>query len=229
MMQSNRLIIGQKYKVILSNKTIEDIITWIPDNPHVDKRLSGHADLSVFCHRGELIALKGLESYLDSGNCIFIDENIGNLYPDDVKFNACSIGNTVFLNEKYVSQQILQYLIAKGSSIVHVNQGYCKCSILVLNSNSIITSDPSIYEAASKCNLNVLRIHNGHISLDGFDYGFIGGAGFMIDDCNLFFTGTIDDHPDKDAIKSFCMNLGISIDYLTKNPAFDVGGVIIAE
>ena len=230
MMQSNLLVIGQKYKTILNNcENLNNKILWIPDNPFVDRRLAGHADLSIFYHRGVIYAAKYLESCLKLRNCIFLDDFIGEKYPFDVKFNACSLGDTVILNESTVSHKIFDIVKGEGSRIISVKQGYTKCNTLVLNDNTIITSDSGIEITARSNNLNVLKISEGSVTLEGFPYGFIGGCGFMYNSNTLVLTGTLKRHPDEDRIIDFCRNLDISIEYLTDNDIFDIGGIIKAE
>ena len=61
------LAIGRKYRSRLEEglkrHTREDIF-WLPDNPAVDERLAGHADLNVFSGNGAIVVAKGLYSYI---------------------------------------------------------------------------------------------------------------------------------------------------------------------
>ena len=226
-MQSERLIIGSKYKSLLESSLSEFEIIWLPDNPFVDKRLSGHADLSVFNLNNSALFTIDYYKDIDFGtNTIFINEKIGSLYPDDVKLNICLVGDVIIVNREFMSETVLNYMFAASDyKYINVKQGYTKCSTLVLNSDTIITSDPGIHREAIKNNIHSLKISPGYIDLEGFDYGFIGGSGFVIDNI-LYLTGTIDKLPEKNEIFKLCADNNIDIKYLTNLNIFDIGGAV---
>lgn len=60
--------------------------------------------------------------------------------------------------------------------IVNINQGYARCSTLILNNRTAVTADISVKNALEKDGAKVLLISSGDIKLEGYDYGFIGGA-----------------------------------------------------
>ena len=107
-----------------------------------------------------------------------------------------------------------------------VRQGYAKCSMLVVDERSIITQDAGIARAARGIGLNVLEIMPGYVALDGFEYGFLGGAGFKPAAGIIAFTGTLDAHPDRLRILTFLAARGVSAVYLTGLPVFDIGSAI---
>ena len=73
----------------------------------------------------------------------------------------------------------------------------------------------------------VLLIKKGYVSLDGYDYGFIGGASVYIKDKKtLLFFGDITAHPDYSAIKDFCERKGVKIDYIKGIKLTDIGGAV---
>ena len=72
----------------------------------------------------------------------------------------------------------------------------------------------------------MLEIAPGHIELEGFEYGFIGGAVFKLSKRELAFTGRLDAHPDYNNIIAFLDARGIAPIYLTDAPAFDVGSIL---
>lgn len=95
-----------------------------------------------------------------------------------------------------------------------------------MDENSIITADRGIAAAARKNRIDVLVIRPGFIALDGFPYGFIGGAAFKMAKETLAFTGTLDWHPDQAAIEEFLAARKIKPVYITHYPIFDIGGVL---
>ena len=106
-------------------------------------------------------------------------------------------------------------------------QGYTRCSSLVIGDNAVITADKSIAKALKADGAEVLSIQPGHIRLEGFEYGFIGGAGFF-DNGTTYFFGNIKKHPDYERIKVFCAEYNSKIEILNREEQLtDIGGVVI--
>ena len=144
-------------------------------------------------------------------------------YPADAGLCVCRTGKTTIYNSKTVSECLKPYL---NGVLIDVPQGYTKCSVCVVTVSAIITADEVIAERCSSANMDVLRLSPGHITLEGYDYGFIGGAAFLLDDRTLAFTGTLDEHPDRDRILDFLQRHGVSAVFLTESPIFDIGGAV---
>ena len=224
-MQYDILILaGERYRGLIDYKNV----FFLTDNPNVDDRLAGHTDLSLFYAGGEkLFCSNHLKSLKFKINPTFLDEIQDKKYPKDVIFNAKMVGEAVFLNEKYISTAILEYLKKAGKRIIKVNQGYSACCTLAVDDRSIITSDAGIYSAALDNGFNALKIRPGYFELEGFDYGFIGGSAFPIDDKTIAFTGKIDSHPDEGLIREFIISCGKETVYLSNKNAFDIGAVTV--
>ena len=103
-LRAGEVIIGEKYFDILENplKKLGIDAIKVPDNPYIDERLSGHADLSVL-HRGgkELLLapyLKGskfAESMQKRGfEVSFADIVQQAEYPLDAQLNCCVAGKS---------------------------------------------------------------------------------------------------------------------------------------
>lgn len=231
------VIIGEKYCKVLQNgiKSLGINALFMPDNPYVDPRLSGHADLSVLHLGGDRLLLapymKGSSfsrQLEDRGFDIqFADIEQSALYPNDAQMNVCILGNKVIYNPQTGSDAIVKYItIGNGAIQVSSRQGYSRCSVCVVNDNAIITADEGICRSAKAHGIDVLKIRPGYIDLPGFDYGFIGGASFKLSDTKLAFTGGLDKHPDAERIIEFASLHNIDIVYITDNPAFDIGGAV---
>lgn len=227
------VLIGERYRAeldaALEGCGIEPV--YLPDNPHVDPRLAGHADLSAIVLGDKKIVLaqhlaKGgkMVSYLSNNNYTMIkaaSEQTA-LYPGDASLCACLIGNRLIHNKKCTDKAILDNF---SGEFINVNQGYSKCSTCVIGDSAIMTSDSGIARAAKSAGVDVLQIQAGYISLDGFGCGFIGGASFVLDK-TVYFTGTLSEHPDRRFIEAFIAERGMSAIYLTQRPVFDIGGAI---
>ncbi len=231
------LIYGEKYvqklRKALDSLHIESV--FLPDNPDIDPRLSGHADLSILHAGGEKLFLApylegsafAAQLHKRGAQIIFPVSSQASAYPHDAQMNCCLVGNRVICNQKTASFEIVEYLtIEKRKHLILCRQGYSRCAVCVVDDSSIITADGGIAAAAQADGLQVLFIQPGFIRLDGFSYGFIGGASFKLAADRLAFTGNIDGHPDREAILGFLMERGIEPVFLSREPAFDIGSAV---
>ncbi|HAA43773.1 MAG TPA: hypothetical protein DCE02_07235 [Ruminiclostridium sp.] len=147
-------------------------------------------------------------------------------YPGNICYNGARVGKYFFHNTKYTDSVILEHLKKKDIEIVHVNQGYTKCSVSVVNENSIITMDRGIAKVAEKKGLDVLVIDEDGILLPGIQNGFIGGATCLIDDKKFAVAGNI--YRLKSAMKiiDFLSQKGIEHVSLSEEPVTDIGTII---
>lgn len=235
------IIIGEKYAELIGESLINlgVIPLYVPLNGNVDHRLAGHADLSVLHLGGSEIALasylkessfaknlaeKGLKIYFSD---TFQEEK----YPFDAVLNMCICSDKLIFNPKTAEKSIVDYLtIERGYNNIPVKQGYSKCSVCIVSQNAIITADEGIHKRATVAGIDSLKIQPGYIELEGFDYGFIGGASFKINNNLLAFTGHLDKHPDKNKILEFLSLHNIDAVYITDKSIFDIGsGIQIVE
>lgn len=234
---SETLIIGEKYKELLEKPLEKAEVSplFVPNNPSVDCRLSGHADLSAFHAGGKRLFLapylrgSGLEKrLLDFGAEISFPElRQEQKYPYDAALNACSAGKWLIYCEKVTAREIVYYFTIAGDvKLISSRQGYAGCSVCIVDADSIITSDAGIAKSAKAQGLEVLQIRCGYIELPGFDYGFLGGAAFKVAEKTLAFTGRLDMHPDRDLILGFLSKHDIEPLFLTDENIFDIGGGI---
>lgn len=231
------IIIGSKYAKILK-KPLEKIgilPLLVPENPNVDPRLSGHADLSVFHAGGKRLYLAQHLKDTDFAEKLsrlgaeleFPEFHQKREYPSDAYLNARAVGKKLIYG-KNVTAGFIVKCFTNHSDVVLIGsrQGYAGCSVCVVDENSIITADAGIAKAAVKHGIDVLCIENGHIDLPGFEYGFIGGSSFKLSKDELAFTGVLDEHPDKKEIMSFLASKSVEPVFLTDRKIFDIGGGI---
>lgn len=225
------LIVGERYRNKLQNglRAFQPSVFWLPDNPDMDPRLAGHADLSVLkVDEHTLAAGGGVYSYIvnsltNKGYTVIKSSRQGKIYPQDAGLCVCRAGQYVICNPKTVDPVVLPLL---GGKRIEVSQGYTKCTVCTVSDEAIITADRVIADKAKLAGLDVLQIEPGHIALDGFDYGFIGGAAFKLDQNTLAFTGTLENHPNGEQIMQFLQKHAIRPVFLTDGPIFDIGGAI---
>ena len=116
---------------------------------------------------------------------------------------------------------------AENKQLIYVKQGYTKCSTIVLVNNCFITEDEGIYRALCSSGRKCLLITKGYVKLDGYDYGFIGGASAYLSAAKkLLFFGDISKHPDFEKIKAFCKECNCDIKWIENMQLTDIGGAV---
>lgn len=220
------LIIGEKYanQLELPLKQHEITVKSLRNNTFSDIKLCGHADLSIIHLGNNKIATYDKVFTMSGADIIRLSTPASPDYPYDAGLNVCILGEYLICNPGVIETDLLKLIGQKR--ILKVKQGYTKCSICVVNENSIITDDAGIHKAAVNANIDSLLISKGIVALDGFNYGFIGGASFKISKSKLAFTGIIPDSRLRTEIESFLADRNIEAVYLTDNNIYDIGGAI---
>lgn len=174
-----------------------------------------HADMQVLRINNSIFTLDG---------CV---KTAGKSYPENVLLNCLYLNNKLYGKLSAVDDSVLEYCRENGIKTVNVNQGYTRCSTLVVNEKAAITADKSIEKALKNDGADVLLIKPGHIKLKGFDYGFIGGASFS-DKGKIYFFGNVKKHPDYNKISEFCEKYNSKLEILCKDmPLTDIGGGVL--
>lgn len=147
-------------------------------------------------------------------------------YPNDIAYNVGRIHNFAIHNFKHTDEVLKYYLRKENLEFIHVEQGYTKCSMAVIGDNAVITSDYPIYKKLTDLGVDVLLIEPGHIRLDGYPYGFIGGTCGNLSKQNLVFSGKFSSHPDNLKILKFLRKYEKNVIWLSDNEAIDIGTII---
>jgi hypothetical protein len=147
-------------------------------------------------------------------------------YPEDIAYNAARLGDLVICNLANSDEILLTYINSLGIRLINVKQGYSKCSICIVDKESIITSDKGIHDTVLKNGIESLLITPGNIDISGMNYGFIGGASGSLSNNSIGFTGNINNHPDFNKIFCFLQKHGKKSINLSKNRLVDMGTII---
>lgn len=199
-------------------------------NPYIDSSVSAHADMAaLYLGNGIVMIDKNqnkLKKELAESDFYVIEayDEIKDDYPNDVKLNFTVAGEFVIGNFDYADSRLVELI--RDKSKINVKQGYCKCSILVVRDNAIVTDDPSIYRNAVKNGIDSLLISKGDICLDGHGYGFIGGASGKISDDTVVFFGDITKHRDYEKINDFLSLHGCIYTCTDVFQLRDIGGIV---
>ncbi len=151
---------------------------------------------------------------------------IGRSYPDNIRFNAVALDRYFIHRLKNTSPALLKKAREMGLECINVNQGYTKCNCVVVDGHSLITSDEGIDRTLQGYpDLHVLKIRPGFVRLEGFDYGFLGGASGRVGE-EIVFNGDLSAHPDCDAICRFIRSRGLRVKYFPNYPLTDIGSIL---
>lgn len=147
-------------------------------------------------------------------------------YPQNIAYNVLRIGSIAFHNTKYTDKAILNEYEKNKVKLIHINQGYAKCSACIVDEHSMITSDYKLAKLAERYGIESLLIEPDGIFLEGFDYGFIGGASGLLSKNIVAFTGSLEKIKNNYKIFDFLNSKGIKVKILSTKQIFDIGSII---
>lgn len=148
-------------------------------------------------------------------------------YPNDIILNAVNTPDFFMHNIRYTDKTLLENINHK--TLININQGYTKCSTVVLSNKAFITSDICIYKELNNYGYDVLLIPPGDILLPHLNYGFIGGTCGMVDSKTIVFYGDLDLYPHGNLIKRFLDKHGITPISLANSQLIDRGSIYFLD
>lgn len=188
-----------------------------------------HADMQLLPINNRLFVLREcseLSAKLPDNRVILCTREAKEKYPANVLLNFLLFNNKLYGKSDAIDNSVKEYCGKKNINIININQGYARCSTLVINEKAAITADKSIEKALKKDGAEVLLIQPGHIRLEGFDYGFIGGSSVKIEN-TIYFFGNLENHPDGQKIKDFIRRYNSNLEILCPRlPLTDIGGAV---
>ena len=201
----------------------------------LEKSVAYHPDMQI-CHLGtesfyvlaeaadyykNMFRRHNIDCYFFNNINSLVEQSSGKLtYPKDCRLNSA-------LTSEWVITHTDNDLYDKiNRKVIKTRQGYVKCSTCIVDTDAIITADPSIAKAATSNGIDVCVITNEGIILDGYKNGFIGGCCGKISKEVLAFFGNINLHKDCDEIKSFCRNHQVYCESLSNNALYDYGSLL---
>ncbi len=205
----------------------------VPEDVRFDPGIRSHPDLILSVIDDTLVidphAHQNIFNQLDALGIPYVmgTSRLSGVYPGDIPYNAVITKEFIIHNPEYTDSLLFTHSKYTNKHLIPVKQGYTKCSTVVVNDNSIITGDPGIYQC-SKDLMNVLFIQSGHVVLEGFDTGFLGGASASFQD-SILFHGDLSKHPDYLRIKAFVEAADKEVIYFKEFPLTDIGSVLIYQ
>lgn len=231
-------------KVLIDKRMPEDMKKRLNDfgietldidrHPNLYEAVSCHPDMVLHHVHDNIIVYEPLvnsgvvEALRDMGFVLVQGcSKIKPYYPHNIAYNVALVGKNAFHNFKYTDPVLKQLLVNNNFKLIHVNQGYAKCSICIVDENSIITSDKGIHKQAVKHGIDSLLIPpQKSIILKGLDHGFIGGATGKLAYNKLAICGSLINIEGCEMIKNFLKVRNIEIIELGNDDIYDVGTII---
>ena len=230
-----RVIIDNRMRKIEKEKLIElryELIE-INESTKVYPEISSHVDIFACKVRDKIIIeptqYQNIMPY--AKNSIEGQDEIQEKYPDDIKYNVCTIGKKAMHNFQYTDERLKQELINNNYELINTTQGYTNCSIAVIDDNSAIVSDKGLYKILKFHNIDTLLVENNlDIKLlNGENYsskkGFIGGCITRLGDSIIVF-GDLNKIDINGRIREFITSKKIKIIEFKGLDIIDYGGLI---
>lgn len=234
----NKVIIDERMRKIEKQKLKElgyDLIE-IKQSQKVYQEISSHVDIFT-CKIGDLLIVEPsqyeqIKLQLTSEHEIKSGlEKINSKYPQDIKYNVCTIGKKAIHNFQHTDPSIKEELIKQGYELINTTQGYTNCSIAVIDENSAIVTDKGLYKILQKHNIDVLYLeYEPNIKLlNDNKYsdkkGFIGGAISRIGNEIIVF-GDLNKIDKNNKIRNFITNKNLNIIEFENLDVIDYGGIV---
>ena len=191
-------------------------------------QVRGHADMQVLPLGGKLVAVDGNQTDLikklrdESFDVIAVGE-VGDKYPSDCRLNVLPVGKRLVCNRRAVAKEILAL---EKFEPVHVNQGYTRCSSILINDDTVLTDDVSIGKTVLNFAKYSIIMKQNEIVLEGYDHGFIGGSCGKLAEDLIVFAGRIPDTTFGNSLRKELSALRIRILEIGERPLRDIGGII---
>ena len=221
-------------QLFINLNTIGDVIL-VPELAKTYKSISTHPDIQMtiinqqlFIDDDSWVNINSIDINKDKLKQLkpmIITTNLGSRYPLSVPFNGKFSENTWIHHLDFTDKSILNYLKKSNIKILHTNQGYSGCSLLLLPNKKGITSDPGLAKTLRNNGFEIVLIHEGSIILDGFDHGFIGGCCGYYNGV-VYIHGDLNTHPDGMKIREFILKQHIDISEVKKFPLTDIGSIL---
>lgn len=195
-----------------------------------DKSINSHPDLQIhFISDKTVVTAPEVYEYYKSilPHTINIEKGISNIgftYPKNCAYNIVRLGMTIICNTMYAEKTILDYYNKNGYRIINVKQGYTKCNVCPIADDAFITEDSGICKTVRNTagDIKVYLLFPGSVRLDGFEYGFIGGASGRCGE-NILLCGSV---PKTEELKKIIDKTNLKIITLSEKELYDFGSII---
>ena len=106
-----------------------------------------HADMQILTINNTVFVLQECEKLKTlpyKENLIICKSKAGKKYPENVLLNFLFFNNKLYGKVSVIDPTLYKYCVKNDIEIVNINQGYARCSTLILNNRTAVTADISI-------------------------------------------------------------------------------------
>lgn len=210
-------------------------ILYTQKNPFLQPFSAYHPDMNIsfigrddaVLHSSQQTAANVLKTRVKGLSVHISDLPKSSEYPFDIALNTVTFNKKLFGHKKYISPQISDLAKRKDYEIIDCKQGYTHCSILKISETAAVTGDKGLYDKLKSGGIDALLVNNAEIRLKGYNCGFIGGCGFMLEENLLALNGSLKKCTFGKELKDFCKSHGAEIAEASDDPLTDIGGGFI--
>ncbi|QQK07719.1 DUF6873 family GME fold protein [Miniphocaeibacter halophilus] len=158
-------------------------------------------------------------------NIIKSKEKLNPKYPKDILLNISRLNNYYFYKKDFIDEN-LQYLLDKENTGITVNQGYAKCSSMIIKENTVITTDLKLHKIFLNLGLKSYLLNPNFIDLSGYNTGFIGGTCGNIGKDEVIFYGNLKKYKYYEELRKILEREKIDYYYPNVDTFIDRGSII---
>lgn len=144
------------------------------------------------------------------------------------RYPASAVMNAVVTEQFLVHRTDITDLTLKqcchSKEFIHVNQGYTRCNLVVLDEKLWITSDEGIARTLLSKGLKTVYADPSPVMLEGFPHGFLGGCCGVFQG-KLLVNGSLGFLKEGKLLRNEVEACGYEIFELHQGPLQDVGGI----
>ncbi len=217
-------------------RELGDVI--LSDQTEAGAAINGHPDLQLHVLDQRIFVYKGISRRLSAEiqratdkSVILTNSEIRQPYPHDVHLNAVSTPEYFIHHTGQTDPLLLAMAKESGRQIIHLKQGYARCTILPVNETAFITNDRKAAISLKRSGAACLYLPPGDIRLTGYEHGFIGGSAAFVkqpEELYLVTLGDMERYRHYGEIVKFLKGLGIKYTPfpLSPGPLEDMGGIL---
>lgn len=201
--------------------------------------IDGHPDMQFFAINEKIIAHKDIsknqgELLHKLGASVTLGNSSLSLpYPHNIPYNALLAPDLLMhkldATDQVILKEIKELQKSKEIKLINVRQGYSRCSCAYIGNNSFITEDIVMADHLLSLGKNVFYQKHSNVYLEGFDFGFIGGAVSLISiegEELVLISGSLDSYSYGKELKIFLSQRNIRYECICGGTLMDRGTII---
>lgn len=207
--------------------------------PSLYEAVDGHPDLQFFRINEKLITHQNISKNQSDhlhqlgASLILGNSSLSLPYPHHIPYNAL-LGPDLLMHrldatDQVILKEVQELQKSREIMLINVRQGYSRCSCAYVGNNAYITEDILMAEKLISLGKHVFYQKHSNVYLEGFDYGFIGGAISLIvieGEELVLISGSLDAYYYGKELKTFLKQQNIRYECISGGKLMDRGTVV---